>query len=45
MAGYPKSKKVIMAKAARTNRHQEIANEILAEVVMANERKRFKKDK
>jgi len=45
MAGYPKSKKVVMAKAARSNQHQEIANEILAEVILANERQKFKKNK
>ncbi|MCL1951025.1 MAG: hypothetical protein FWF59_15000 [Turicibacter sp.] len=45
MAGYPKSKKVAMAKASRSNAHAEIANEILAGVILANEKKRFKKDK
>jgi len=45
MADYPKSKKVTMAKAARSNRHVEAADEILAEVILAAERKKFKKDK
>ena len=45
MADYPKSKKVVMAKAARSNHNAEIANEILAEVILANERKKYKKEK
>lgn len=40
---YPKSKKVMMAKAAKGVRGNELAAEIVAETVMANQNNRKKK--